>query len=281
MPLIQMRAELAQLYKPCCDAHDHIYASANDDGEQELADHLTDMLEQVWKDKGLPEGTINKEVTTAFGKKLSSGILAGYGKGAGDVDYDTPDETMIKSLLKNTWQFAAAKNYNQLRELTQALIGDDGKLRSYDEFKAAAIQINSDYTSYLNKAEYNLAVAGSQMASKWAEFEQNGTTMVEFDVVMDSQTTEICRPLNGVVVSFDSPMLAVYTPPNHFGCRTILRDAGNSKATPEKEIVTPDIPQMFRVNLAKEGLAFPKGHPYFKDTPASVLNAGVKLSKNG
>jgi hypothetical protein len=34
---------------------------------------------------------------------------------------------------------------------------------------------------------------------------------------------------------------------------------------------------MFRVNLAKEGLAFPPGHSYYKGIPQATIGAGLKL----
>lgn len=274
MPLPELNTQLHHLYHDgCCALHD---LSGPPLGDGDLPDQLTDMIQQVWKDKGLPEGTINKNVTDAFATKLWGGITNGFGKGSGGIDYDTPDDKMLESLLKNTWQFAAAKNYTQLRQMTDALIGDDGKLRSFNDFKIAAQAINDEHIGYL-KTEYNLAIAGGQMASKWVEFEDSGASLLQFDVVMDAQTTDICRPLNGVIVSMDDPMLDIYYPPNHFNCRTTMRALNSGKPTPHTEIQHPDIPPMFRTNLAKQGLAFPLDHPYFKDAPKEVLQEALKL----
>jgi hypothetical protein len=37
---------------------------------------------------------------------------------------------------------------------------------------------------------------------------------------------------------------------------------------------------MFKTNLAKQGLIFPKDHAYFKDVPDDVLREGVVLMHN-
>jgi hypothetical protein len=37
---------------------------------------------------------------------------------------------------------------------------------------------------------------------------------------------------------------------------------------------------MFRTNLAKSGLVFPKDHPYFIDNPEAVAKLAESLNKN-
>lgn len=235
------------------------------------------MIQQVWKDKGLPEGTINKEVTTEFAKRFFNGVLKGYGKvgeqfALGKMDYDTPDYNMLAAIQKDCWQFAAAKNYQELRAMGNALIGDDGKLRSFRQFKEVADTIGKQHVNWL-KSEYNLAVAGGQMASKWVGIERDADIMpnLEFDAVMDNRTSEICRPLNGTTLPSTDPFWNIYYPPNHFGCRSTVRQRGGAyHTTPHHDIPSADIPPMFRVNLAKEGLVFPPKHPFWEGIPKGV-----------
>ncbi len=250
--------------------------------EDDLVGGLTDMVQQIWKEKGLPEGTINKEVTTEFAKRFFNGVLKGYGKAGeqfalGKLDYNTPDYNKLASIQKNCWQFAAAKNYQQLRALGNALIGDDGKLRTFSQFKEAAQAINNQQLNWL-KTEYNLAVAGGQMASKWVDIEKDEDLFpyLEFDAVMDNRTSEICRPLNGTTLPSSDPFWNMYYPPNHFGCRSTVRQRGGSyKTTPHHDIPSAEIPPMFRVNLAKEGLVFPPKHPYWEDIPAGIKDGAM------
>jgi len=279
----ELHNQLHGLYNETCCATDnvqHITLSAEDD----LVGELTDMVEQLWEEKGLPKGTINKKVTTEFAKRYFAGVIKGYGKqgeefALGKMDYDTPDYNMLLSLQKNCWQFGAAKNYQQLRALGNAMIGEDGKLRSFSDFKEAAKEINNEQLTWL-KTEYNLAVAGAQMASKWIDFVgiDSGDSILEFDAVMDNRTSEICRPLNGTILSSSDPFWNIYYPPNHFGCRSTVRQRGSSyKTTPHHDIPSAEIPPMFRVNLAKEGLVFPPKHPYYDGLPEDILKEANKL----
>lgn len=238
----------------------------------DLAADLAAMVERIWKAKGMP-ASIDKKITSAFAKELWSGTTKGYGKDLIGIAYDSPDYEMLKKLQNSVYQFSAAKNYQQLKSLTQALIGDDGKLRTYSQFKNAAFQINDTHVNQWLKTEYDTAIASGQMASKWVDIKNNSsTTMLQFDAVMDGHTSQICSSLNGVIRPVDDPFWKQYYPPNHFGCRSTVRQRSGGKATPEANIVYPEkVPPMFKVNLALEGLVFPDGHPYFNHVPENAL----------
>jgi hypothetical protein len=46
---------------------------------------------------------------------------------------------MLANLQTDVYHFSAAKNYQQLKSLTGALVDDDGKVRSFSDFKKAAL----------------------------------------------------------------------------------------------------------------------------------------------
>lgn len=235
------------------------------------------MLNQIWTDKGMPPGLVNKKVIILLAEKLWKGAIDGYGNNFGSLDADTPDWNMLLSLQKNVWHFSAAKNYTQLRELSNALIGDDGKLRTESQFRAAAFKINDVQIKQHLSAEYDLAMKGSQMAGKWVDIEADKETLplLEFDAVVDGRTTELCLSLNGTVLPIDDPFWNIYYPPNHFNCRSGVRQLSSGVIT--KNVPSADIPTMFQTNLAKEGLIYPPEHPYFIDLPHDVIKQADKL----
>lgn len=236
------------------------------------------MVREVFTTRGMPAGGINNNVVSMLADKLLQGMFGGYGNTLDDVDYNSPDYNMMYSLEKNVWHFSAAKNHAQLVELSRALI-DDGKLRSWDKFKAAALQINDRYIVQHLKTEYNLAVAGGQMAGKWVDIEahKEALPLLEFDAVLDKQTTDLCRSLHGTVLPVDHPFWKTYYPPNHFSCRSTVRQRHGVSVTPAEKIPSAEIPKMFKTNLAQQGLIFPRSHPYFDGLPQSVTNAADTL----
>ena len=272
MPLNDLELQLQELYAPCCDlSHDDL----SDPGKGDLPKYLAEMVASIWKEKGFKEGTINRDVTTEFANRLFSGVEKGYGKKIAALNYNTPDWHKLASLQKNVWHFSAAKNYTQLRQLSNALIGEDGKLRSYSKFKEEAFKINNTHINQHLKAEYQLAVSGAQMAAKWVHIQETKDVLplLEFDAVMDERTSQICSGLNGTVLPVDHPFWQIYYPPNHFLCRSTANQlrAGELTLNPPNA----DIPKMFQINLGEKGLIYPPGHSYYVDLPEGVENQGM------
>lgn len=132
-----------------------------------------------------------------------------------------------------------------MKAITEQLT-DGVKLREFAAFKEAAINITTDHMGWL-KTEYNTAVSGGQMAAKWVDIEKNKDILplLQFDAVMDGQTTELCSGLNGVIRPVDDPFWNTYYPPNHFNCRSTVRQLRSGAVTDLNEIEYPEIPAMF------------------------------------
>jgi SPP1 gp7 family putative phage head morphogenesis protein len=233
--------ELNKLYAPCCE-HEHLHnLSASDD---DIAKELADMVQAVYNETGLPKDGIFKKLVEYFANKLWNGTTTGFGEDLINVDFNTPDYNMLAALQKNVWQFSSAKNYQQLVQLSKALVDDDGKLRTFSDFKDAAKEVNDKFINQWLQAEYNLAVAGGQMAGKWVDIEANKDVLplLEFDAVIDEQTTELCASLNGTVRPVDDAFWNTYYPPNHFNCRSTVRQVAGGTVTPVTKISYPEIP---------------------------------------
>lgn len=208
---------------------------------------------------------------------MSEGVKKGFGKDYVDIDFNKPDYNLLHSLEKNVWQFSSAKTYNQLKQMSEALYKPDGSLRSFDEFRIQTTIITGKHLRHL-KAEYNTAVASAQMAAKWKTIQEQKDTypLLQFEAVEDERTTAICLDLHEVIRPVDDPFWLQYYPPNHYNCRSTVRQLRKGDITPTSEIIYPVIPDIFKVNLGERGLAFPEDHAYFTDTPPEVLSAARK-----
>jgi len=263
-----LNQQLEELYSHECCEHTTEFENLVD-----LSDIIDEMVREVYKLQGT-DGTINQAVTKYIADKLWNAVAKNYGINTADVEYDTPDYHMLESLKLNVWQFSSAKNYSQLRELSDALLDEHGNLKTFEQFKEAAKVINDKYMKTWLKTEWDLAVAGGQMAGKWVSIQRDASIFpfLQFDVVLDKQTTEICRPLADIIVPVGHPILNKYYPPNHFNCRTTVRQLRSGKVTPDHKLPSLEIPEMFQTNLAQQGLIFPEDHPYFIGIPDSVKN---------
>lgn len=248
--------------------HTHTLAIGDADAwADELAKMLADQVKTTWNKKAMPKPSIG--VTRAYGQKFEQAVNEGM-----KIEYDTPDPELKKHLTQKAYQFAAAKNHAQMVQLTRALVDDQGKVRSWSQFKQAAFEINNTHTTTWLKAEYNTAVGSAQMASKWQQIQANKATLplLQFDAIIDGQTSDLCRSLEGIIKPADDPFWDKYYPPNHFGCRSTVRQLANGKVTPDNKIVHPEkLPKAFQTNLAKTGMLFPKDHPFFIGIPDAEL----------
>lgn len=270
-----LTAQLAPLYGPCCEAH----ASPPAKISPEIQQLLDEIVEYLYEMKGLGH-PLHPALIRHYAERYWAGVQEGYGKNLAQLPADADDFQMLEALQKNVWQFSGAKTYSQLRALNNALIGDDGKLLTLSAFRKAASAINSDYIGPWLDTEYHTAVGGAQMAAKWTRWKSDGQTLLEFDAVMDNRTTQTCRELNGVVKPITDPFWSIYYPPNHFLCRSTVRGLYSGAITPDANIQHPDIPDMFRTNLAEKGLVFPAGHPYYEGLPGQVSQEAEKLRSN-
>ena len=184
----------------------------------------------------------------------------------------------MRNLTENVYSFSAAKNYQQLKDMTLALT-DGERIVTEGEFVERVKAMNLKYNRDWLITERNTAVAGGQMASRWVEFERNRdiTPLLEYSTVGDNKVRAAHALLDGVRKPVDDPFWSRYYPPNGWNCRcdVIAVPDKNAEPTQDEKITVPEIQPMFRTNLAKAGIIFPKGHPYFKGVPKAELRKAI------
>lgn len=192
-------------------------------------------------------------------------VKNGYGGDTVDFNENSVDFNMLKRLNTDCYTFSAAKNRTHLQMLT-ALINDNGKVREFSAYKAEAQKLNLKMNGTWFKTEYDLAIAGATMASKWVQFEKTPGQMLRYTTVGDARVRDSHRQLNGITRPVEDKFWNTNYPPNGFKCRCdVDRLPFNATATADDKLPLVDdtVPEMFRTNLAKEQLVFPKNHPYY------------------
>lgn len=260
--------ELEKLYSAdtCC----HIETLADDDlliSDAQLEAWVRDIYTNG-------KGKIHIPTVQKVAQHYWGAVQDGYGKSFKDLDLNSPDATMLNHLYNNCYTFSAAKNRTHLQQLT-SLINDNGKIREWPQYLEEAKKLNLKINKTWLKTEYDLAIAGGTMASKWVEFSSTPDAMLRYTTVGDARVRDTHRALEGVTLAANHPFWDTAYPPNGFKCRCdVDRLPYSAPATkPEKIPGTGNdvIPPMFQVNLGKSNLVFPKGHPYY--TQAKVPKA--------
>jgi SPP1 gp7 family putative phage head morphogenesis protein len=252
--------ELEQLYSShtCC----HIETLADDGlliSDAELEAWVKDIYENG-------KGKVHIPTVKKLAKYFSDAIQAGYGINLNDIDLNTPDADMLSHLVNNCYTFAVAKNKTHLQKLT-ALINNNGKIREWADYLQEASKLNLKLNKTWLKTEYDLAIAGGTMASKWVNFSSNSDTMLRYSTVGDARVRDSHRLLDGTTLPANHKFWNTAYPPNGFKCRCDVDSIPyTTPATPNNKVPATGsdvIPKLFQVNLAKEKLAFPPKHPYY------------------
>lgn len=245
----------------------------SDDVPSGFAKYIEKLARELWEKKALEQG-YDPVLIQAYGERLSKAIDKGY---TVEEDFSTQDQHKIHALKKNVWQFSTAKTYTQLKQMSDALIRPDGTMRSFDEFRIQTAIITGRQLRHL-KTEYQTAVAGAQMASKWEEIQRAKDTypLLQFIAVEDDHTTALCRSLDMVIRPVDDAFWMQFYPPNHYNCRSTVKQLRKGEITADDKIIKPNIPVIFKVNLGERGLAFPEDHAYFEGMPIEVYQEARK-----
>lgn len=187
-----------------------------------------------------------------------------------DLEYTDPSYQLLAQLQYNTHVFSRFKTHEFVNELVRNLVGDDGKVRSFHEFKKIAEGISEDYNKNWLRTEYDTAIGTGQMAERWKQIEQDADLFpfIQYDTIGDDRVRPEHAALDGVVKRWDDPFWDQYFPPNGWRCRCdVLQVVG-----PETDLEgdAPDVPKAFRHNPGKTGELFTKDHPYYQTPKAKA-----------
>ena len=225
---------------------------------------------------------IDVTATVQTARTYMKGVYEGYGESLTTVRYDTPDYDKLVHLDKNVYSFSTAKNWHMMRELTSA-IKDGDRIRPFTEFKNKAITILEEYNGRTLQTEYNAAVAGAQMASKWVDFEQHPDALLEYRTMEDGRVRPEHAALDKITRPVDDTFWKTYYPPNGWNCRCTVIRLNDGKKTSTKltnqamAAVTPQ--KGFGTNLAKDGFVFPKSSAYYVNLPDDIYSANIKVQR--
>lgn len=221
---------------------------------------ITGWLKTIYQNSG--DTGLHIPSIHAFADAYQEAVAKGYGTDFDSIDYDHKDYKILANLRNNIYNFSAAKNHQELKLLTEAILDDKGKVRSFKTWSEEAAKIVKLSRVDWMRAEYNFAVAGSQMASKWNEYEPDD--LLRYEAVKDSRTREEHRKLDGVTKPASDVFWKTYYPPNGWNCRCDVDRVAYGSITPDENIELPEVVAMMAVNLGMEGIVFPDGHPYYK-----------------
>lgn len=226
---------------------------------------LEKMFEEAWDGKTLDMARVKKTAQTIMDNPAMEEIT----------------ESLRGQFTQNIYHFSAAKNYHELRALSQAVYHPiTGRKKSFKEFKQAAAKINEQYNKNWLRTEQNFAYGATLMAQRWEGFSKED--MLQYKTQGDGAVRDSHRALHNIIKPKTDAFWDTCYPPNGWGCRCLVVRINAETPTKDKDIPYIDdttVPLMFRVNYAKQGIIFPPKHPYFTEMPQSVRESVAEQAR--
>lgn len=217
------------------------------------------------------------KLLSSTAETLLNGVYEGYGKDFMSVDWDTPDYETLTRLTQNVFSFSAAKNYQELRTITDALRDEEGKLRTFSDFKEQVSAINQKFNATWLQTEYDTCIATATQSARWQEFkaQKDMFPFLRYQTAGDDSVRDEHRILDGVTKRVDDPFWKTYYPPNGWNCRCEAIQVPDDDVQETVNYKAPVVDPMFRTNCGETGLIFPKGHPYFSGVPNAEIRKAI------
>jgi SPP1 gp7 family putative phage head morphogenesis protein len=240
----------------------------------------------------LIEGVYNGSITTrdlpvGLYNAISTKLLSALGSVEG-----SPSVSLLNQLKENIYMFSGAKVYQQIQEIS--LLANNETIKSYANFRDEALGIYKQYNKNWLETEYKTAIGQAQSATRWEQIEAQKFELpyLQYSAVIDKNTSDICKPLDGICLPVENKFWNVNTPLNHFNCRcTVIQfdktDATQKGITPKEDAdkATEEISKnrhpLFEGNSGKDRLIFNDKHPYFEvpkvDKEFAKTNFGLPI----
>jgi SPP1 gp7 family putative phage head morphogenesis protein len=246
---------------------------------------IEDIIKGVY-DGSLTTQKLPEDLYMAIGDYLSKAVMEGFG---GDIaEFGGSDLDLFNELNENVYMFSGAKTYHEINDIS---LIKDGDVKDFKSFREEALKVYDQYNVNWMEAEYKTAVGQAQNAIRWNQIQEqkNVLPFLRYSAVVDENTSDICLPLDGIVLPVDDPFWDSYMPLNHFNCRCTVEqlDEYDAKVTDPDTVdektanVDEKINDVFKMNPGKDAVIFNSDHPYFqvakKDKAAAKENFGLPM----
>ena len=194
------------------------------------------------------------------------------------------DGALLKNLQNDVFLFSGLKTHAQLLEASRLLLDVDKKIKPLAQFTKDFLKINETYNRQYLEAEYQFALASSQMANKWSGFSDDYN--LQYRTAGDGRVRDSHDKLRDTTLPKSDSFWGSFMPPNGWRCRctaveVLLEDykvSDSKKAIEKGNIATTQIGkdgknklEIFRFNPGKDKVIFPPQHPYSKVVGAKIV----------
>lgn len=231
----------------------------------------------------------SKEIEPSAWREVLRIINSGAVQGFTESNYPpTHDESFLKSIRHSNEVFSAFKVHAMATKMAERLIGEDGKLRSYEEWRKAVAPIASHHVGSWLRTEYDTAVIRAHQAADWREFEHNKDIFPNLEwMPTTSPSPEVGHAAfwgKPVILPVDDPFWKEHRPGDRWNCKCSLEPTDTTVQRLDDEELAEAAKPEHRAQRGLEGDPARKGlitdkHPYYPESCAKCpfyASKGVK-----
>ena len=231
----------------------------------------------------------SKEIEPSAWREVLRIINSGAVQGFTESNYPpTHDESFLRSIRHSNEVFSAFKVHAMATKMAERLIGEDGKLRSYEEWRKAVAPIASHHVGSWLRTEYDTAVIRAHQAADWREFEHNKDIFPNLEwMPTTSPSPEAGHAAfwgKPVILPVDDPFWKEHRPGDRWNCKCSLEPTDTTVQRLNDDEMAEATKPEHRAQRGLEGDPARKGlitdkHPYYPESCAKCpfyASKGVK-----
>ena len=222
------------------------------------------------------EPTMWREILRIINEATVDGLVQG--------NYDTNiDKTFLEKLAHSNEVFSAFKVHDMGVDMAKKLVGDNGKIKPFSEWKKDIKSIASHYCGAWLQTEYNTATLRAKFAAEWKQYEADADIMPN----LRWMPTTSANPekehkvywMNRLTLPVGDRFWDKHHPGDHWNCKCSLEQT-DEPANPDVLSHIPDVKAQkgLAANPGKTGEMFDETHPYIANAPkeeAKAVNAVI------
>lgn len=183
----------------------------------------------------------------------------------GKVEFGNPDYDFVNQLKNNNAVFAAFKAHREQNDLVPNLWDENGKLRSFNEFKQANSHIVSKYEHWL-RTEYDTAVIRARNAANFQKFTRDADLYPNLEWLPSTSVEPRGEHVKfyGIVKPINDPFWSNNYPGDLWNCKCGITntDKEPTEKTPSTDYTKP---QGLEENPGTSGALFSNKNAYVKN----------------
>lgn len=250
-------------------------AAQEDEPSPELEKAYSALVKKLLKNQ-LNGSEIDVRTLKATAQDFMAKVFEGYGGDFTSFDYDTPDYEKLLNLEQSVYSFSGAKNWQMLRELTDAVRNTNTEKDYLEE----SGRIGGEYNKLYRQTERITALHSAANASKEVDFARHPEAIIEFRVSDLEKACEICGPLDRLRLPANDPKWFTYSPLLHWRCGCYKIRTNETESTPDRLLPSDALIDPMFSGMSQNGLTFPKGSAYYINCPKDIIKQATSLIPN-